>query len=288
MSTLPKVAVVGSVNVDLTATLARLPTPGETIGGGRLRRSAGGKGANQAAAASRLGAPARMIGAVGTDSDGDLVLRALSEAGVGVDKVARVDAPTGTALIAVDRHGENQIAVCPGANSRVSVDNVSFAADETVLTQLEIDLPVVLRLAEAVPGYLAVNASPARDLPPVLVERADLFLVNQSEYELMPELRKAKLVAVTEGGHGAALVARGTEIARVPAKRVVPVDTVGAGDAFCAALALALRSGMREHDALRTACAVGAAAVVHPGAQPPFRHLTSYSAQTETPESTVS
>ncbi|OJX75314.1 MULTISPECIES: ribokinase [unclassified Leifsonia] len=270
--------VVGSINVDVTAIADRLPTPGETIGGGVLQRHAGGKGANQAAAASRLGARVRMVGAVGDDADGGWMLDELREAGVDVTAVRRVATATGTALIAVDHDGENQIVVCPGANAEVSLADVEIGDEEVVLTQLEVDLQVVLDLAAGTRAFLAVNAAPARPLPAELIDRVELFIVNESEYALMPELAGAARVAVTYGGDGAALYERGTEVARVPAVRVRPVNTVGAGDAFCAALTIALTSGATDEEALRAACAVGAAAVAHPGSQPPFAPLASYAA----------
>jgi ribokinase len=269
-------AVVGSINVDLTAAVPRLPAAGETVLGGTLTRQPGGKGANQAIAAARLGAPVRMIGAVGDDGDGQWMLQNLRDAGVGAGDVWLGDAATGTALITVDPRGENQIAVCQGANADVSLDGVAFADDEAVLAQLEIPMDVVARLASAVPGFLAVNAAPAVRLPAALVERVDLFIVNETEYELLPELSQARRVAVTYGSAGAALREYGVEILRVPAPRVHAISAVGAGDAFCAALTLALCAGWGAEDALRAACAVGADAVTHLGAQPPLRPLESY------------
>jgi ribokinase len=268
--------VVGSINVDLTATVERLPRAGETVGGGILHRTPGGKGANQAVAAARLGANVRMIGAVGDDGDGVWSLQRLAEAGVDTSGVIVSANPTGTALIGVDRDGENQIIVCTGANGDVSVRGTRIDADDTVLTQLEISLEVIEQLAARHTGFLVVNAAPARHLSENVVDRVDLFIVNETEYALLPELAGAARVAVTYGGDGAAMVERGVEVARVPAVRVDVVNTVGAGDAFCAALVLALRSGMSDDAALRAACAVGAAAVTHPDSQPPLKPLESY------------
>jgi ribokinase len=273
---LPHVAVVGSLNVDLTAVAERLPSPGETIGNASLSRNAGGKGANQAAAASRLGASVRMIGAVGDDADGVWLLDELREAGVDVADVQVVDAPTGTALIAVDRDAENQIVVCPGANAQLRGADVSIDDGEIVLSQLEIDMSIVLQLAAAKPAFFALNAAPAQPLPAELIERVDLFIVNESEYALMPELRAAKRVAVTYGGDGAAMFHDNVEVARVPAVKVQPVNTVGAGDAFCAALTLAITAGLSDEDSLRAACAVGAAAVEDDSSQPHFDDLFAY------------
>jgi ribokinase len=268
--------VVGSINVDLTATVERLPGAGETVGGGILRRTPGGKGANQAVAARRLGADVRMVGAVGDDGDGAWSLQQLAHAGVDTTDVIVSANPTGTALIGVDRHGENQIIVCTGANGDVSLDRARIEADDTVLTQLEIELDLVARLAERHTGYLAVNAAPAQHLPRAVVDRVDLFIVNETEYARLPELAAARRVAVTYGGDGAVMVEHGVEVARVPAVRVEVVNTVGAGDAFCAALVLALRTGVSDEDALRIACGVGAAAVTHPDSQPPLERLDFY------------
>jgi ribokinase len=268
--------VVGSINVDVTASVARLPGAGETVLGGALRRDAGGKGANQAVAAARLGARVRMIGAVGDDTDGRGMLQNLADAGVDAGGVWLGDSPTGTALITVDETGENQIVVCPGANDDVTVAGESFGADEAVLVQLEIPMATVRALAASVPGFFVVNAAPAQSLSAEIVARADLVIVNETEYELLPELSAARLVAVTYGAAGAALVQNGTEIARVPAPQVRSVSAVGAGDAFCAALTLALHAGWTPELALTAACAVGADAVTHPESQPPLRRLDTY------------
>lgn len=273
--------VVGSINVDLTATVARLPHAGETVGGGRLRRDIGGKGANQAVAASRLGATVRMVGAVGDDADGRWARATIGAAGVDVEGVRTVDAPTGTALIAVDAVGENQIVVCGGANAEVAPgDGLAVGAGEGVLMQLELSLDVVRAVAASTPGLVALNAAPAQPLPDDLIERVDLFVVNESEYAAMPELRAARRVAVTYGAEGAAMLVGGEETVRVPAPSAQVVSTVGAGDAFSAALTLAILAGMPDEQALRTACAVGAAAVTHPSAQPPLDRLTTYASGT--------
>jgi ribokinase len=218
----------------------------------------------------------RTIGAVGDDADGQAMLQNLADAGVDAGGVWLGDAPTGTALITVDETGENQIVVCAGANDDVSVDGATFAADEAVLVQLEIPMATVRALAASVPGFFVVNAAPAQTLPPEVIERADLVIVNETEYVLLPALSAARLVAVTYGAAGAALVRDGVEIVRVPAPRVRSISAVGAGDAFCAALTLALHAGWEPERALTAACAVGADAVTHPGAQPPLRSLDGY------------
>jgi ribokinase len=272
----PSLVVVGSANVDVTAFVDRLPTAGETVAGGRLSRDLGGKGANQAVAAAKLGGRVRMIGAVGDDADGAWTRDEMDRAGVDTTDLRTVDAPTGTALIVVDSDAENQIAVCPGANDRVSLDGVTFREEEAVLMQLEIALSIVEEVAARAPGFIAVNAAPAQPLPEALLSRVDLFIVNETERELMPELAEAELVAVTYGAAGAALYRRGEEITRADGIPAEAVNTVGAGDAFCAALVLALRSGHAPADALAAACAVGSAAVSHLSSQPPFEHLSRY------------
>ncbi|MCQ6269127.1 ribokinase [Pseudarthrobacter sp. R1] len=273
---LPAVTVVGSINLDLIATAERLPTAGETIGGAALSEQPGGKGANQAAAAARLGGSARMIGAVGNDAQGRRMLEALAGAGVDTADVAVLPEPTGTALIVVDRDGENQIVVCPGANSHLSLDGVEFSPEETVLCQLEVGLDVVLEAARKAQGFFVLNAAPAMDLPGELLERCDLVIVNESEYALIPALAEAKLVAVTYGRDGSAMFEHGRKAAEASSVAVTVANTVGAGDAFCAALVLALRQGLDYAQALAVANAVGADAVGDPSSQPDLARLGHY------------
>lgn len=278
-------AVVGSINADITAVTHRLPAAGETVGGGRLVRSPGGKGANQAATAARLGARTRMIGAVGSDASGTAMKQALQRAGVGLDDVATVGSETGTALIMVDADGENQIAVCEGANAHVSIADREFQAHETVLTQLEVSLDLITELSHAVHGRFVVNAAPALPLPAEVVDRADLIIVNETEYDLLPRLEEAKLVAITYGPKGSALYEHGRRVAFAKALPRQPISTVGAGDAFCAGLTIALASGCSRQRSLAVANAVGADAVMVPDAQPDFHTLEHYlrsTASTET------
>lgn len=285
MSTrLPAVTVVGSINLDLIATAERLPTAGETIGGAVLSEQPGGKGANQAAAAARLGGSARMIGAVGSDVQGQRMLSALSTARVDIADVAVLPEPTGTALIVVDGDGENQIVVCPGANLNLSLDRVEFGPEETVLCQLEVGLPVVLEAAQRHSGYFVLNAAPAMDLPAELLERCDLVIVNESEYDLIPALAEARLVAVTYGGDGSAMFEHGRKVAEAPSAAVAVANTIGAGDAFCAALVLALRQGLDYARALAVANAVGGDAVGDPSSQPDLAQLGYYIERTAVAE----
>ncbi|GAA3510828.1 ribokinase [Actinocatenispora rupis] len=267
--------VVGSLNLDLTCRTERLPAPGETVTAHHLDRVPGGKGANQAVAAARLGAAVRMVGAVGDDDAGPVLRAALRTAGVDDSGVVTVDGPSGTALIAVDDRGENQIIVVPGANALVRVD-AGVADAPAVLCQLEIPLPTVLAAARTSRGFFALNAAPAVPLPDELRARCDLVIVNETEYAALGGLPDARLVAVTYGSRGAELRARGELVATAEAPAVRAVDSVGAGDAFCAALVLALRSGLDPGAALTAACRVGAYAVTVPGARPDLPPLADF------------
>ena len=272
----PALTVIGSINLDITATTERLPGAGETVMPGVLTMRPGGKGANQAAAAARLGATTRMIGAVGDDASGVTMLDALRSAGVGTGDIRTIaGAQTGTALVIVDSAGENQIVVCPGANDDVSIDGVAFD-DGPVLCQLEVDLELIVAASRATTGFFALNAAPALDLPAELLERCDLIIVNETEYTLIPALATAARVVRTLGGDGAEILSHGVRTAFSPAIRTEVVDSVGAGDAFCAALVLALVSGRSDEEALRIACGVGADAVGHASSQPAFRLLGEY------------
>jgi ribokinase len=251
------VTVVGSINLDLVTSVERLPRPGETLSGATLERIPGGKGANQAVAAARLGANVRMVGCVGADPYAEEALAGLRAAGVGLE-VREVDAPTGVAIILVADDGENVIVVVPGANARVG----GFTVDEHVLCQLEIPDEAVQE-ARAQAQWLCVNAAPAR---PLLVE-ADLVVANGYEAEIVGE---QPLLAVTMGEEGAVLLDHGKEIARARPPRVVAVDGTGAGDAFTACLAVSLLEGREPEEALRRACAAGALAASKFGAQPSF------------------
>jgi ribokinase len=217
-----------------------------------------------------------MIGAVGDDADGELALERLSAAGVDVTSIVRKPLPTGVALITLDGTGENTIVVNAGANGALRPEDVAVGDAEATLCQLEIPLDCVSAAARQATGFFAVNAAPAQHLPDEIVEASDLIIVNDTEYEALPELRRAQCVAVTSGAHGAAIYRDGELSARVPAFPATVVNTVGAGDAFCAALTICLARGDSETDALRTACAVGAAAVEDPRSQPDLDPLASY------------
>jgi len=255
----PRIAVVGSINLDLVAHSERLPRPGETVTGATFGRYPGGKGANQAVACARLGAEVTMIGAVGSDPLAGDALAGLRDAGVRLD-VVESDAPTGIALIVVGAEGETEIVVAPGANAELSA--VSLPEHDAVLCQLEIPDVAVEAAWEACSGVFCLNAAPAR---PVAVD-PDLTVVNR--YELEALTRRDGLVAITLGAEGAQLLEDGEEVARAVPPRVEAVDGTAAGDAFTACLLVALLEEREYDQALTRACAAGALAASRHGAQP--------------------
>ncbi|MHA6627600.1 ribokinase [Pseudonocardia sichuanensis] len=264
-----RIAVVGSVNLDLVARVPRLPAPGETIAAGGLRRVPGGKGANQALAARRLGADVTMVAAVGEDPAADEALALLARDGVRLDRLRRdPDRPTGHALITVDDAGETTIVVVGGSNDTLSVSAEDVRGADAVLTVLEIPDATVADAARHATGMVVLNAAPARALDPDLLRRVDLVVVNAGEYAAIDGLDAAGAVAVTHGAQGAVLRRGGREVARAAPPPVRVVDGTAAGDTFTAALAVALLDGASDADALHRACAAGALAVTRAGAQP--------------------
>jgi ribokinase len=257
------IAVVGSINLDLVARSERLPRPGETLTDATFERIPGGKGANQALAAARLGAGVRLVGAVGDDPFADEALVLLREGGVDLDGVRRVSDTTGVALILVGGDGENEIVVAPGANRSAEAGDVSEA--DAVLCQLEIPVETVAAAARQA-RFFCLNAAPARELPADLLREVDLLVVNR--YELEAVGRHDGLTALTLGPDGAVLLENGEEIARATPPPVVAVDGTAAGDAFTACLLVSLLEGRARDEALRRACAAGAVAASRPGAQP--------------------
>jgi ribokinase len=282
-----RVVVVGSANVDLAVDVPRHPASGETILGGDLRRSPGGKGANQAVAAARAGgADTTFVGALGRDDSAELLLESLRGAGVRTDVVERVDAPTGTALITVSPDGENAIVVAPGANSRARVQAVQaerIAGADVVLAQLEIPLDTVVAAARArrAGALFVLNAAPSRELPGEVWEQLDVLVVNEHEAADLavgsssaePEalatalLARVPAVVITLGVEGSLVAVRDAGAVHVPAARVTAVDTTGAGDTYCGVLAAALAGSAGLVDAARLAGAAGALAVTRAGAQ---------------------
>lgn len=263
--------MVGSVNLDLSATVARLPAPGETITGAALSRFPGGKGANQALAARRLGANVRLVACVGEDAAAEEALALLREGGVDLSRVKVLrESQTGVALICVDPAGENQIVVAPGANAAMDPATISPGAADALICQLEVPADVIVRSANDFQGFFCANLAPAKEIDARVLQRADLVIVNETEAAWYGGTLAAcaGLVATTYGSRGASLRKDGALIAEAVPPAVTAVDTVGAGDAFTAALTVALVEGAEPVEALRFACAAGAAAATHAGAQP--------------------
>lgn len=264
-----KVAVLGSINLDIVASGAALPRAGETVSGAVLSRHPGGKGANQAYAALRLGAEVALFGRVGRDAFADEALALLVEGGADLSGVLVDEAePTGVALIAVSPEGENQISVCSGANAGVAAPE-EIDADALVF-QLEIPIPVVTAALGGFEGFKAVNLAPAMTVPDSVFERADLLVVNETEAAFYGEAlhQSGAMVALTLGAQGAELWMGGVRIAKAAPRKVEVVDTTGAGDVFVAALTVALSEGQPPQEAVAFACAAGALATTRPGAQP--------------------
>jgi ribokinase len=295
-----RVCVLGSINMDLVVRAPRFPGPGETILGGSFATFPGGKGANQAVAAARMGAQVTMIGKVGADAYGEQMRRVLNAEGIDTSNVLETaGTPTGVAVITVAEGGGNTIVVAPGANAMVSPEDVHAAAGavraaDVLLMQLEVPLETVAAaaaLARRGSKLVMLNAAPARQIPADLLRLLDVLLVNETEGELVtqgiaterpgartpgaaaPDPLPARLaglgvphVVATLGEHGAAWVHAGACDA-VGAFAVSPVDTVGAGDAFCGTLAATWDAG-RELDALTSASAAGALATMRAGAIP--------------------
>lgn len=257
--------VVGSVNLDLVARCERLPRAGETVTGASFERIPGGKGANQAVAAARLGADVTIVGCIGDDDFAREAVEALEEAEVATDGLRVAKGPTGVALILVDASGENQIVVAPGANASLRPEDAR-AVSGPVLCQLEIPIETVAAAAERAEGFFCLNAAPARPVPAALLERADLVVANPYEREALGS--EPRLLALTLGAEGAVLLEGGEEVARAEPPPVRAVDGTAAGDAFTACLVVSLLEGLDRADALRRACAAGALAASRFGAQP--------------------
>jgi ribokinase len=266
-----RIGVVGSVNLDMVATAQRLPTPGETVTDASFAIHPGGKGANQALAAQRLGADASLIAKVGTDSNSGPALELLRKDGVDLDRAYRDrDHPTGVALIVVDEAGENQITVAPGANRHLRPEDLDLTGFDAVVAQLEVPIDTVMSASARTEGLFVLNAAPVRDLPAELIEACDVIVVNEVERAaLMDVLEHGDAIVITTLGARGARAQRGVEeIGFASAPTVNAIDTVGAGDAFTAALTVALSEGRDVSDALAWACAAGALAATRRGAQP--------------------
>ncbi|MED6327717.1 MAG: ribokinase [Actinomycetota bacterium] len=286
----PTVAVVGSANLDVVVPVPHHPMTGETVLGGDHALVPGGKGANQAVAAARMGATVTFVGRIGDDDAGVTLRSSLGDAGVDTScMVIDTGVPSGIALISVDDDGDNAIVVSPGANSRVSADDVVEAGDavscaNVLLLQLEVPLDVVATAAHLADGVVVLNPAPAPAgwLPDGILDHVDVLVPNAIELAQLtgneltddPEVLVAlarrlgvATVVVTRGGDGALVVTADNHI-EVPTPAVDVVDTTGAGDAFCGALASALARGHQMDDAVHVAVHAGALAATRAGAQP--------------------
>ena len=288
------VAVVGSINADLAAFGSPLPRSGETVIGSDFSLVLGGKGANQAIAAARAGAPTYMVGAVGEDMFRELTLATLALEGVDISAVQITDGSTGIAHIRVDAvSGQNDIMIIPNANHRLTPDDVQASLAElrdrvsVVLVQLEIPLPVVQRVAEVCQAWelqLVLDPAPAQPIPAAVWPGVSVVKPNELEAEVLTGIhitdqssaqlaarwfheRGVGTVVITEGERGA-LVIGPDGVRDYPAFPVTPVDTTAAGDAFSGALGASLAAGASLSDALRRGLAAGALAVTVRGASP--------------------
>ena len=272
------IAVIGSVNLDIVARTRRFPQPGETITNAVVKRFPGGKGANQALAAHRLGASVYMVGRVGSDPLADEALQTLRDEGVNLSYCnALDDHATGLAMIIVTESGENQIVVAPGANAAFDAKHLNMPEADACIAQLEVPIETILKAARGSRGFFCLNAAPARPVPHELLELVDLLVVNEIEAQTLgSELDIYRgLLATTYGGEGAVLSRNGEQLASAKPPKVDVVDTTGAGDAFTAALVVALVGGMEPQTALEHACVVGALTTTKMGAQssPEAKHL---------------
>jgi len=288
----PGVVVVGSANLDVVVPVPHHPVTGETVMGGDHTLIPGGKGANQAVAAARQGAAVAFVGRVGADDAGTRLRASLEEAGVVTTHLATDSAaPSGIALIGVDDDGDNAIVVSPGANARVTAADVAAAADTVagapvVLLQLEVPVEAVTAAAVTATGTVILNPAPAPtqpdSLPARLLGRVDVLVPNTIELaqltgidpssdadDLVAAARSLGVgtVVVTRGSAGG-LIVTGDDAMEVLAPTIAPVDTTGAGDSFCGALAAALAGGKSVLEATERAVHAGAIAATRAGAQP--------------------
>lgn len=284
------IVVLGSINLDLIATVERLPRPGETVPGENFTTAPGGKGANQALAARRAGADVKMVGAVGNDAFAGEALALLRDGGVDLSAVRATDVATGIASILVGGDGENTIAVVPGGNGEVGADDVAgagIAAGDYLLLQHEIPLETVavaLRAARQAGAITLLNTAPFRKEAADFLGQADYVIANETEFDLYADAlglagsdREAKMrdfaqktgrtVVVTLGAEGV-VAATPDDFLRAKGLTIDPVDTVGAGDTFCGYLAASLAIGLDLASSLRRAAVAGSLACLKPGAQP--------------------
>jgi len=264
------IAVIGSINLDIVAKVHNFPLPGETITNAVVNRFPGGKGANQALAAHRLGASVYMVGRVGDDPMAEEALHTLREEGVDLSYCRPLkDMSTGLAMIVVSDSGENQIVVAPGANAAFDAAHLKVPAVDAFIAQLEVPMETILKAATVGDSFFCLNAAPAKPVPHELLEHVDLLVVNEIEAQsLGSELDSFHgLLAITYGSAGAVLSRNGKQVAGAKPPKVKVIDTTGAGDAFTAALTVALVSGLEPQAAVERACVVGALTTTKMGAQ---------------------
>lgn len=286
-----QVTIVGSSNVDITALMDRLPGPGETVLADSYRLTPGGKGANQALAAALAGATTEFIGAVGNDSHAQIALGQLAEAGVVLDRVVHLDDATGVAIISVDAHAENSIAVISGANSQMDAEKVNAVGDISGVLVLQGEIPPsgIYAAIDKAHGPVVFNLAPVIELERDYLLRANPLVANEHEAalilaqlqgtdELSTEPEKViarqlcelgfESVVITLGGEGCLVATRSdAEIVEIAAQKVKAVDTTGAGDAFTGALAARLAQGDSLVEAAKFSGRFAAATVKHHGAQ---------------------
>jgi ribokinase len=262
----PRIAVVGSINADLVVQMPKLPGRGETVSSAEPSWFPGGKGANQAVAAARMGGNVSMFGAIGDDEPGQMCIRALTQSGVIVDSVVEVSSPTSTALVMVEHSGENQIVVADGANQHATFDADQVSSADAVIVQFEIPESVIIEAGKASNGIFCVNAAPVREISDELAALIDVLIVNEHEFAQLGE-PKSGLVIVTAGANEVVAYQNGEAVAKSQPPKVEALDTVGAGDTFVGAFVVAYASGQSVAESLELACAASALSTLKLGAQ---------------------
>ncbi len=262
----PRIAVVGSINADLVVQMPSLPGRGETVRSSEPLWFPGGKGANQAVAAARMGGQVTMYGAVGQVAPGEMCLVSLLESGVDISAIAKVSSATSTALVMVEHSGENQIVVTDGANQHVAFDPAAVAKADAVIVQFEIPEEVLIQAGESSTGIFCVNAAPVREMSNELAELIDVLIVNEIEFAQLGKPDHG-LVIVTAGANEVIDYQDGSIVAKCTPPKVAAIDTVGAGDTFVGAFMVAFASGADVSTSLHRACAASALSTLKLGAQ---------------------
>lgn len=262
----PQIAVVGSINADLVVQMPKLPGRGETVRSSEPLWFPGGKGANQAVAAARMGGQVAMYGAVGQDAPGEMCVASLLESGVDISAIAKVSSATSTALVMVEHSGENQIVVTDGANQHVAFDPAAVAKADAVIVQFEIPEEVLIQTGKASTGIFCVNAAPVREMSTELAELIDVLIVNEIEFAQLGK-PSGGLVIVTAGANEVIAYQDGEIVAKCTPPKVAAIDTVGAGDTFVGAFMVAFADGGDVSTSLHRACAASALSTLKLGAQ---------------------